>query len=66
MRCAHTVKAIRQAARTGSISPQRESDAAQDEPSESICELGQRVRQLLSNHVAAGRIMASWVAGRVS
>jgi len=35
-------------------------------PSESVCELGQRVRRLLSCQVAAVQIMASWVAGRVS
>jgi hypothetical protein len=34
--------------------------------SESVCELGQRVRRLLSCQVAAVQIMASWVAGRVS
>jgi hypothetical protein len=34
--------------------------------SKGVCELGQRMRRLLSCQVAAVQIMASWVAGRVS
>jgi hypothetical protein len=33
---------------------------------ESVCELGQRVRRLLSRPVAAVHIVASWVGWRVS